>query len=151
MTAQFEQRAQELSFAQEQLNILFEGSPLGIGTADLDGNILSANGAMAQMFTYSDEEILSVNFTDFSPDTELRQELNQQLRRVKIVKGPMLQLERKDGTLFYANLIESILTMADQEALLGIVDDIREQVLAEHTIQTQAEETAVICCRLRLD
>ena len=150
LAMEFDQHTQELSFAQEQLNTLFEGSPLGIGTADLDGNILSANGAMAQMFGYSDEEILSANVSAFFPNREVRQEVNQQLRRMKIVKIPMLQLRRKDGTLFYANLIESILTMADQEVLLGIVDDITEQVLAEQTLQAQAEETAVAAERTRI-
>jgi PAS domain S-box-containing protein len=105
---------------------------------------------MAQMFGYSDEEILSANVTNFFPDKEVRQEVARRLRQGKIVKVPMLQLRRKDGTLFYANLIESILTLDDQEVLLGIVDDITEQVLAEQTLQAQAEETAVAAERTRI-
>ena len=59
-------RTRELAFAQAQIGTLFESSPLAIGTASLDGKILSANAAMARIFGYTEEELIGVNVTDFS-------------------------------------------------------------------------------------
>ena len=59
------------------------------------------------------------------------------------MRVPRVRLKRKDGTVFYANLTESILSRQDQDLLLEIVDDITDQVLAEQALQRQAEETAV--------
>jgi PAS domain S-box-containing protein len=131
LEVEFEQRMQELSFAQAQIGAIFENSPLGIGTAALDGTILSANPAMARIFGYDEEEILQINIDDFFPDRGIRNAIMQKLVQERIVKMPRLQLQRKDGTLIHVNLTESLLTREDQDVLLGVVDDITDQVLAE--------------------
>jgi len=146
----FEERTLELGFAQEQINSLFENSPLAIGTASMDGRILTANSAMKTIFGYPDNSIFEANVADFFPDDQSRQEVINELLEEGLIHIPMLQLKRSDGSLLYANLTESILSRGDQDVLLGILDDITDQVLAEQTLQKQVEETAIAKERNRI-
>ena len=139
----FEERTRELSFAQEQINLLFENSPLSIGTAAMDGRVLTANTAMKTLFGYPDDDIFEANVFDFFPDDEIRREIMDQLFKKGLIREPVLQLQRSDGTLIYANLTESILSRGDQDVLLGIVDDITDQVITEQELQKKAEDAAV--------
>lgn len=143
LAAEFEQRTRELSFAQEQINSLFEHSPLAIGTASMDGRVLTANSAMKALFGYPDDEIFAANIMNFFPDAEVRQAIMEKLFTEKLIRVPTLPLQHRDGSIIYTNLTESILSRGDQDVLLGIVDDITEQVLAEQALQAKAEETAV--------
>jgi len=138
-----ETRTQELSFAHEQLESLFQNSTLAIGTAAMDGRVLTANEALKSILGYPGEEIFEANVMDFFADAEFRDELMAQLISEKIARAPMVHLKRKDGTIFYANITESILTRKDESVFLGIVDDITDQVMAEQELLKKAEETAV--------
>ncbi len=143
-------RTRELAFAQAQIGILFESSPLAIGTASLDGKILSANSAMARMFGYTEEELIGTNETEFFQDSGQRKEIVQRLRSGKIVQTQGQKLKRKDGTLFYGNVTESILEREGQEVILGIVDDINDQIIAEQVLKEKGEEAAVAAERSRI-
>lgn len=139
----FEDRSQELDFAQEQIDILFKDSTLAIGTADMDGRVLTANDALKTILGYPGEEIFEANVMDFFADEAFRRKISAEVITNKYLRAPMVQLKRRDGSVFYANLTESILSRKGQDVLLGIVDDITEQVLAEQEHQKEAEEAAV--------
>lgn len=141
---------QEMKFAQEQLETLFEHSPLGIGTASMDGDILTANDALAHIFGYANEELTEVNVMDFFPDKKEREMIMNRLLKENTIQVPRLQLQRKDGSLFYANLTESILTRGGKDVLLGVVDDITSQVLAEETLKEKDRTAAIVAERERL-
>ena len=143
-------RTQKLQFAQAEIGSLFENSPLAIGTASIEGEILSANDSMARMFGYSEDKMIGTNVTDFFPHSEQRSEIMNRLMEEKTIQVPMLQLRRKDGSLFYANLTESILTRDNQDVLLGIVDDITTQVLAEQALKERDEAAVIAAERDRL-
>lgn len=140
---EFEDHIQEMSFAHEQLDSFFKNSTLAFGTAAMDGRVLTANDALKSILGYPDEEIFEANVMDFFADETFREEIIETLTAEKYARFPMVELKRKDGSLFYANLTESILSRKDQDVLLGIVDDITDQVLAEQEQKRIAEETAV--------
>lgn len=144
------ERTTELSFIQSQMGILFENSPLGIGLATLEGDILSANKAMGDIFGYSEEEILQVNVLSYFKESEQRAEIEKRLEIEKTIQVAPLQLQRKDGSPFYASLTESRITWGDQDVLMGIVHDITDQVLAEEALKSEAERAAVTEERSRL-
>lgn len=143
LTEKFEERSQELSFAHEQIDVLFKNSTLAFGTADMGGRVLTANEAMKTMLGYPNEGIFEADVMDFFADKEFRQEMTEKLVSDKTIRVPMVQLKRRDGTLFYANLTESILSRKDQDVMLAIVDDITDQVLVEQAMQKEAKEAAV--------
>ena len=143
LAAEFEQRTRELSFAQEQINQLFENSPLAIGTASMDGRVLTANDAMKRLFGYPGNEIFDANVLDFFPDVASRQAVMKKLETDNLVQETMIPLKQQGGGTIYVNLTESVMTRGNQDVLLGIVDDMTEQVRTEQKLQKQAEETAV--------
>ena len=94
-------RTQELTFAQAQIGALFKSSPLAIGTASLEGTMLSANVAMARMFGYAEDELIGVSVADFFLDQGQRAEIIERLRSGIIVQSKGQRLRRKDGSLFF--------------------------------------------------
>jgi len=143
-------RTQELSYIQSQMNILFKNSPLGIGLASLNGNILSANKAMADIFGYTEKEISQTNILNFFPKTEVREELLEKLEVENTILISPLELKQKDGSRIYVSLSESRLRWGSNEILMGIVQDITKQVYAEETLKKEAERAAVTEERGRL-
>lgn len=143
-------RTQELAFAQAQIGTLFESSPLAIGTASLEGEILTANATMARIFGYTEAEMIGTNVANFFLDQEQRKEIVEQLRSGKIVQSQGLQLRRKDGSLFFGNVTESILERENQEVILGVVDDITGRIRAEQALKEKDEAAAVAAERNRI-
>jgi PAS domain S-box-containing protein len=146
----FEERTQELSFMQAQIDMLFRNSPLAIGTASLDGKILSANAAMARMFGYAEEALIGTNVAAFYSDLEQREKIMRKLQTGEIVQTQTQQLRREDGSFFYAIVTESILEREGQEVILGVVDDISDHIAAEQVLQEKAEAEAVAAERNRI-
>ena len=134
---------QELAFAQAQINALFKDSPLAIGTASFEGVILTANNAMAHMFGYPIDEIIGTEIMTFFPDREQREALIERLLVEKTIRVSNVQLRRRDGSIFHANLTESILTREGKNVIIGVVDDITKQVQTEQAIKKKDEVEAI--------
>jgi len=143
-------RTRELAFTQAQLGALFVNSPLAIGTATMNGEILTANVTMARMFGYGEAELIGTNAAVFFPDPEQRAGIIGRLQAGEIVRSQRQQLRRKDGSLFYANVTESTLEREGQEVILGVVDDISAQIEAEQVLHEKAEAEAVAAERNRI-
>jgi PAS domain S-box-containing protein len=54
-----------LKESDERFRSTFEHGPLGMGTADLDGNILEVNKIFCEIFGYSENEFVKKNIRDF--------------------------------------------------------------------------------------
>ena len=50
----------DLKNINERYRLLFEASPVGIGIADLEGNVLDANPSIQKMMGFTLEELRSV-------------------------------------------------------------------------------------------
>jgi two-component system nitrate/nitrite sensor histidine kinase NarX len=74
----------------------------------------------------------------------------KRLRSEKIFQSHSQQLRRKDGSLFYANITESIFERENQEVILGFVDDISDQIAAEQALKEKEEAAAIAAERSRL-
>jgi len=143
-------RTREVAFAQTLIGMLYKSSPMAIGTAAMDGQILTANITMARMFGYEEDQLIGTNVGDFFPDLEQRTEIMGRLQAGEISHSLRQRLRRKDGSLFYANITESILEWEGQEVILGVVDDISAQIEAEQVLHEKAEAEAVAAERNRI-
>lgn len=77
----------ENSLDSEYFNALFNYSHAGIGILDLDGHLIQANQALCQLFGYSQETLLSMNFyhlinpSDFATlQNQIQQLLDKQIK-----------------------------------------------------------------------
>jgi PAS domain S-box-containing protein len=118
---------------------LFESSPVGLGLATLDGEILDFNSAMAVMTGYSTAELRHVNLKDIYVDPAERARLMERLRMSAVVRDFEVQLKRKDGTMYWANLTVIPFAFGGQNTILTAQVDITEQKKAQEALR-QAEQ-----------
>jgi PAS domain S-box-containing protein len=91
-----EQRAAEEAIreSEERFRAAFEGAPMGVAVADLDGILLHANPALCELSGYPVEEIEGRSFTEFVPSDELDLDLDS-LRLLVETGEPQRNLERR--------------------------------------------------------
>ncbi|NQU20063.1 MAG: PAS domain S-box protein [Candidatus Nealsonbacteria bacterium] len=122
-----QQRLQLLSSATEQ-------STEGIGVADLDGNLLFLNDALAAMHGYTSEELLGKHIAAFHLPEQMpaAEAVLQQIRETGEFSGEVWHA-RRDGTTFPALMHNSL--MRDESGnpvgMIGTARDITESKQVE--------------------
>lgn len=121
---------------------LFELSPAGILLEDTQGYILDANQALLDATGYSLAEIKGKHVSLFA-SLENAPHVKENIRR--IVNGEKLDVivesRRKDGSMFYSRLIETLITLSDgTQAILSISSDITDRVLMERQLEEEREK-----------
>jgi PAS domain S-box-containing protein len=138
-----QERSEALNFAQEEVRTLFETSTLGVALTTFDGQLLSVNGALVTMLRTTEAELLQRKVGDVYINPEQRETLRDWLGESGTLQDFSLRLLRDDGSSFLARLNLNRLVMEGKEVFLVIVDDVTEQMMAEH-------ESAVLEERERL-
>jgi PAS domain S-box-containing protein len=109
---------------------IFQGSPEGILIADNDTmKFLHANRAICELLGYREPEILGLGLADIHPPDALptvfeRFKLMPRREASQIQDLPCL---RKDGSLFYADVSMSILTIDGKSCSMGFFRDVTER------------------------
>ena len=130
------ERTHELQDARTQIKTIFDNSPLGICAATVEGQILGVNRALQHMTGYSEDELLQADVTVLYAYPEQRVQLLQQLRSAGSLNNFGIQFRRRDDSHYYASLSLSQLEMAGQAVVLGITEDVTEQVEARQALTT---------------
>lgn len=128
---------------------IVELSPDGIIVLDLKGVVLSCNAAAVKLLGYSKEELIGVKFSKIG---ELdKKEITKYLKLfVSIIRGKIvdpfeLELTRKDGTSFTAEIRVSLLKDGGKKiGLQVIVRDISEQKKAEKQLKKSEKKYRLI-------
>ncbi|MDD2229704.1 MAG: diguanylate cyclase [Candidatus Cloacimonetes bacterium] len=115
---------------------IFQNAVVAIGVTDSTGKYISVNPTWCNLLGYSAEEALSLNVNDVTPDEDksssiisfsyLKEEKGRSIRKQR-------RYQKKDGTIFWADLYVSALFGDDGEVqgLLGVFVDIDKQFQAE--------------------
>ncbi len=128
---------------EERFRLLFESSPHGMDIIDARGRMLQANSALLHMLGYEREELLSLQFDDFThpDDVGLDRELFQEMLEGK---RPHYELEKRclhrDGRTVWVHLTSFALPDAKPKPrfAIGILEDITERrALEEQLRQSQ--------------
>ena len=113
---------------------IFDNANDGILLADEETKkFYTGNNIACQMLGYSLEEIKKLGVTDIHPKEVLPYVLGQfekQVRR-EIAVAKDLPVKRKDGSIFYADVNTSLVTLAGRTYLLGIFRNVTEHKRAE--------------------
>jgi PAS domain S-box-containing protein len=133
-------RAEEaLRETEARYKALFAGAPEGILVADLQTQqFRHANPAICRMFGYTEEEFLRLGVTDIHPKESLSYVLadfEAQARGEKLLSDD-IPCQRKDGSLFYANVNAIMVALDGRKCNVGFFSDMTERQLAE---QKQAQ------------
>ena len=135
--------ADMLHESEERLRAIVEGAVDGIALADTETQrISSANPAMCRMLGYSKEELEQLRITDIHPQEGLPYVLEQFAKQLRdeIQVAEDMPIKRKDGSVFYADINSSRVTLHGKDYLLGIFRDISERKQTE--AQLRESETA---------
>ncbi|MEK6753686.1 MAG: PAS domain S-box protein [Chloroflexota bacterium] len=125
---------------EQQYRVLFETTPIGIGVADMRGNLLAFNDAILLPGGYTREEIKKIGgVAGLYSDPSQRNEALALLKKQGFLRNHPVQFKRKDGTAYDALLTLTPLVFQGQACLQALVEDVTERKLAEEKIQ-QSED-----------
>ncbi|MGW2486207.1 putative bifunctional diguanylate cyclase/phosphodiesterase [Streptomyces sp. NPDC001606] len=140
--------AQALHASEARFRAVFEGAAIGIGIADLDGNVLQVNEALLRMFGLTDQSLRGRRVQDWThpedaPQTwKLYDELvNGEREHYHLEKA----FNRQDGTVLWTNLTVSLLRDADgrPQYQLALMEDTTERRLLNLRLRYEATHDAL--------
>ncbi|MEU2777522.1 EAL domain-containing protein [Streptomyces sp. NPDC007162] len=140
--------AQALHASEARFRAVFEGAAIGIGIADLEGNVLQVNGALLRMFGGSEQTLRGRKVKEWvhpedAPQTwRLYEELVRGEREHYHVEKAF---NRSDGTVLWTNLTVSLLRDADGEPQyqLALMEDTTERRLLNLRLRYEATHDAL--------
>ncbi|MFC9914019.1 putative bifunctional diguanylate cyclase/phosphodiesterase [Streptomyces sp. NPDC127197] len=140
--------AQALHTSEARFRAVFEGAAIGIGIADLDGNVLEANQALLRMFGGSEQSVRGRNFREWTHADDapqvwrLYEELVRGEREHYHVEKAFY---RPDGTVLWTNLTVSLLRDADgnPQYQLALMEDTTERRLLNLRLRYEATHDAL--------
>jgi len=130
--------------AEKRYRGIFENAAEGIYQATLDGKLLLANPAMAQILGYVSPDELLASVPDITPiyiDPDRRAELMQTLERDRTVTNFTARLRRRDGTVAWISKSAHIIRDEHGQALyyVGICADITARVRLEQELKAHRD------------
>ncbi len=139
---------QALHASEERFRAVFEGAAVGIGIADLDGNVLEVNDTLLQMFGGLEGHVRSRNVSEWGhPDDtphvwRMYGELVRGERESYRVEKPYY---RHDGTVLWTNLTVSLLRDAEgkPQYQLALMEDTTERRLLNLRLRYEATHDAL--------
>ena len=142
---QRKQAEEALAESAAQLQIVFEGAGIGIALGTLDeGRILKSNPAFEKMLGYSEAELSTLSFSDFTDLEDLQKELPL-FQAVVAGERPSYEIQkryiRKDGSRIWVDVTVSIIRDANghPKFAVGMVQDITERFESAEALR-QSEE-----------
>jgi PAS domain S-box-containing protein len=135
---EFKKKEEELKESEMRFRTLFNDARDGILLADLDTKRFSmCNKAICRMLGYTEEEIKALGVKDIHPEQELPYVIEQfeKQMREEIKLAPSLPVRKRDGSIFYADIVSSLVTIAGKTYLMGSFRDITERKKAEKEIR----------------
>ncbi|MGA9349291.1 MAG: diguanylate cyclase [Anaerolineae bacterium] len=124
--------------SEEKYRSVFEASPVGIGIADLEGNVLTGNQSMLESTGYTLEELQTTKLGITYVDPDERKRLLKALQKLGRVRDWEARLKRKDGTVYCALLNIDQLELRGRKILLTTARDITERKRTEEQLAYMA-------------
>jgi len=123
--------------SEQKYRAILDNARDGILLADIENKkFYEGNKMISQMLGYSQDEIKDLGVSDIHPEEQLPyviEQFNKQAKR-ETTMAKDIPVKRKDGSIFYADINSSPLTVDGKTYLVGIFRDITERKKAEEEI-----------------
>ena len=126
----------KLRASEEMFRIISENSLVGIYLVQ-DGVLRYANPRLAEIFGYTQEEMLGRNVLDFiyPEDVEqVKRNMEERVRGSLPAASYVLRCVRKNGEVFYAEVYGARVSYRGEPAIIGILIDATDRINAEKRI-----------------
>jgi len=138
-----------LKESEKQFRTTFENAPIGMCLSFVSGKFIQVNQAFCEMLGYSQEELLAMNFLDFThpDDMEFSKEFIKNIIHKKNQNSSVeKRYVKKDGSIIWAITSASLLRDINNEPRFFIVQvvNITEQKLAEQKLQEAKHQLEVV-------
>lgn len=135
--------------SEASLKAIFDSAAIGITLLDLSGRILSNNSALQKMLGYSDEELCSMLFTEFTHPDDIEADL---ALYKELVSGQResFQMEKryitKDGHTIWGRKTVSLVRSDDGKPkfVLFMVEDVSQRKEAEVSLSWESQVNEAI-------
>jgi len=138
LSERIEERGKVIKESEEKFRAIFDNAIDGIILTDVKNRkFYTGNKAICQMLGYSEEEIKNLGVTDIHPQEDLPYIIEQfeKQSRKEIALAKDIPVKRKDGSIFYADINSSLITVAGETYLLSIFRDITERKQVEEALR----------------
>ena len=124
-----DEKQAQLRASEERLRAMFEGSQDGVLLADAESlHFVDANRTMCRLLGYEREELLSLGLDDIHPVADLPQvkDTFERQARGEIVVARNLPVQRKDGSVFSADVSAAPMELNGRKYVAGFFRDMTE-------------------------
>ncbi|MDD5502752.1 MAG: PAS domain S-box protein, partial [Candidatus Thermoplasmatota archaeon] len=137
------QAEEGLRDSEANFRAIFDRANDGILLADVETKkFYSGNITVCQILGYDLEEIKNLGVADIHPKENvpyIMEQFERQARK-EIAVAKDIPVKRKDGSVFYADVNTSLVTLAGRTYLLGVFRDITEHRKAENALRESEEK-----------
>jgi len=123
---------------EERYRLLFERNLAGVFRSTLDGRILEVNDALAHIFGYEREELVTQPAYNLYFGREERQRLMARLREQKTLSNIEMRMRRKDGSPIWVLENMNLLDLGEGGIIEGTIIDITDRKAAQDQVEYQA-------------
>ncbi|MDA3971414.1 MAG: PAS domain S-box protein [Desulfobulbaceae bacterium] len=137
------QTAQALTESEHRFKTILDATMDGILVADGQSKMfVTGNNAICDMLGYEMAELTRLGVEDIHPAKSLLEVQRQFERQMKgeISVAPSLPVQRKDGSVFYADVSSAPMVLAERPLLVGVFHDVTERKQVEEKIRTLNDE-----------
>jgi diguanylate cyclase (GGDEF)-like protein/PAS domain S-box-containing protein len=132
-----------LRASEARFQAVFHEAAVGIGICDMNGNVIDANRAMAELLGLSLTELRAMNIEEFfdkDMPVELRAEYDEALAGLRDNYQVERRFHRRDGAVLRTNVKVSVVRddIGRPQYLVGMIEDITER----HTLQRRLRHEA---------
>ena len=128
-----------LKESDEQFRAFANQTTEGITVADLEGNYVYVNPGFCAMSGYSEEELLDMTVFDMNSKEEGPERFAES-KNEEEGKPILVQLQKKDKTKYFAEIVGNIITVGDEKLVLGTIRDITKRTLSDRELKQSKSE-----------
>jgi diguanylate cyclase (GGDEF)-like protein/PAS domain S-box-containing protein len=128
---------------------IFDNTAMGIGIADLHGTPIQSNTALLDMLGYTHEELIQLNFADFTHPEDINEDLSLMQ---DLIKGKInsYTIEKryilKTGHIIWAKLTVSLVRdrLNEPEFIIAMIENITDAKKALEELEQSRKTVAII-------
>ncbi|TXT64115.1 MAG: putative Signal transduction histidine kinase [Promethearchaeota archaeon] len=133
-----------LKHSEKKYRTLYEASPIGIGIADLEGNVLDINKRMEEITGYSLGEYKKINLDSTYVNPEDRRRMLQKIKKDGKIRNYIIKLRKKTGEIYVVKTNIDLVEIEGDKILFTSCEDISDQIKAQEKLRESEEKFRTI-------